>query len=204
MYFTLAVSASTRARCAELVSAATGTDPRVMPVPGPPAVAWRAPSELAAVVHWPASQEREPRSHAGTIWADQAELHARTGLTRVDPVYLVEVPGAVVVSDRASWAAAVAGRLGDPDPVTVAAFLALGYPVGAATPFRGVRALGNGQQLTVTSGRLAAGTARGQLAAGTALARSRPRRRVRPRRPVRPGPATSRPPWSRRSGRWAS
>ena len=109
MYFTLAVSASTRARCAELVSAATGTDPRVMPIPGPPAVAWRAPSELAAVVHWPASQEREPRSHAGTIWADQAELHARTGLTRVDPVYLVEVPGAVVVSDRASWAAAVAG-----------------------------------------------------------------------------------------------
>ena len=168
MYFTLAVSASTRARCAELVSAATGTDPRVMPVPGPPAVAWRAPSELAAVVHWPASQERGPRSHAGTIWADQAELHARTGLTRVDPVYLVEVPGAVVVSDRAAWAAAVAGRLGDPDPVTVTAFLALGYPVGAATPFRGVRALGNGQQLTVTSGRLAAGTARGPLAAGTA------------------------------------
>ena len=189
MYFTLAVSASTRARCAELVSAATGTDPRVMPIPGPPAVAWRAPSELTAVVHWPASQEREPRSHAGTIWADQAELHARTGLTRVDPVYLVEVPGAVVVSDRASWAAAVAG-LGDPDPVTVAAFLALGYPVGAATPFRGVRALGNGQQLTVTSGRLGP--------------RVPPLARVRPRRRVRPGTATSRPPWSRRSGRWAS
>ncbi len=171
MYFTLAVSASTRARCAELVSAATGTDPRVMPIPGPPAVAWRAPSELAAVVHWPAGQEavvhrragreREPRSHAGTIWADQAGLQARTGLTRVDPVYVVEMPGAVVVSDRASWAAAVAGRLGDPDPVTVAAFLALGYPVGAATPFRGVRALGNGQQLTVTSGRLAIAAAPG-------------------------------------------
>ena len=161
MYFTLAVSASTRARCAELVSAATGTDPRVMPIPGPPAVAWRAPSELMAVMHWPAGQERQPRSHAGTIWADQAGLHARTGLTRVDPVYLVEMPGAVVVSDRASWAAAVAGRLGDADPVTVTAFLALGYPVGAATAFRGVRALGNGQQLTVTSGRLATGTAPG-------------------------------------------
>jgi asparagine synthetase B (glutamine-hydrolysing) len=94
------------------------------------------------------------RSHAGTIWADDSGLHARTGMTRVDPVYLAEVPGAVVVSDRASWAAAVAGRLGEPDPVTVAAFLALGYPVGAATPFRGVRALGAGQRLTVTGGRL--------------------------------------------------
>jgi len=81
MYFTLAISAATRQRCAALVSAATG-------------------------------------------------------------------------SDRASWAAAVAGRLGEPDPVMVAAFLALGYPVGAATPFRGVRALGARQGLAVTGGRL--------------------------------------------------
>ena len=64
-------------------------------------------------------------------------------MTRVDPVYVAEVPGAVVVSDRAAWAAAVAGRLGDPDPVTVARVPHLGLPVGAATPFRGVRALGN-------------------------------------------------------------
>ena len=35
-------------------------------------------------------------------------MHARTGLTRVDPVYLGEVAGAVVVSDRACWAAAAA------------------------------------------------------------------------------------------------
>ena len=34
-----------------------------------------------------------------------------------------------------------------------AAFLSLGYPVGAATPFRGVRALGAQRQLTVTAGR---------------------------------------------------
>ena len=47
----------------------------------------------------------------------------------------------------------MAGRLGEPDPVTVAAFLSLGYPVGAATPFRGVRALGPARQLTVTGGR---------------------------------------------------
>jgi asparagine synthetase B (glutamine-hydrolysing) len=34
-----------------------------------------------------------------------------------------------------------------------AAFLSLGYPVGAATPFRGVRALGAQRQLTVAAGR---------------------------------------------------
>ena len=56
MYFTLAVSASTRERCAALISAAAGTDPRVMPIPGPPAVAWRAQSGLLAVVCWPASR----------------------------------------------------------------------------------------------------------------------------------------------------
>jgi hypothetical protein len=162
MYFTLAVSASTRERCAALVSAAAGTDPRVMPIPGPPAVIWRAASGLAAVLRWPAGDGPDPRSYAGTIWADQSGLHARTALTRVDPVYLTEVPGAVVVADRASWAAAVAGRLGQADPVTVAAFLSLGYPVGGATPFRGVRALGGAQQLTVTSGRLATAAAPGQ------------------------------------------
>ena len=42
MYFTLAVSAGTREQCAALVSAAASTDPRVMPIPGPPAVVWRA------------------------------------------------------------------------------------------------------------------------------------------------------------------
>ena len=36
----------------------------------------------------------------------------------------------------------------------VGAFLGLGYPVGAATPFRGVRALGRSGELTVTGGRL--------------------------------------------------
>ena len=65
MYFTLAVSASTRERCAALVSAATGTDPRVMPIPGPPVVAWRAPSGLAAVVHWPGGPQQAPRVARG-------------------------------------------------------------------------------------------------------------------------------------------
>jgi hypothetical protein len=151
MYFTLAISAATRERCAALVSAAASTDPRVMPIPGPPAVVWQ--DGPTAVLCWPGPDGTAARSHAGTIWADDDGLHARTGVTRVDPVYLAEVPGAVLVSDRASWAAAVAGRLAEPDPVMAAAFLSLGYPVGATTPFRGVRALGGQRQLTVTGGR---------------------------------------------------
>ena len=82
-------------------------------------------------------------------------MHARTGLTRVDPVYLAEVAGAVVVSDRACWAAAVTGRMGDPDPAMAGAFLSLGYPIGATTPFRGVRALGGDLALRLTDGQLA-------------------------------------------------
>jgi hypothetical protein len=150
----------------------------MMPVSGPALVAWRAPDGRAAVLYWPggATLRNPPRSgrlhssgptwptcaisHAGTIWVepgarDQATVCARTGLARVDPVYLAEIPGAVVVSDRACWAAAVTGRLGDHDPVMVGAFLSLGYPAGAATPFRGVRAVGGGRRLRVTGGRLA-------------------------------------------------
>ena len=158
MYFTLGISAATRQACAALIGAATGTDPRVMPIPGPPVVAWQAPDGQAALVRWPSRRPSanvaDPRSHAGTIWADHAGVHARTGVTRVDPVYLAEVPGAVVVSDRASWAAAVTGRLNEPDPVMVGAFLGFGYPVGAATPFRGVRALAGQRRLTAAGGRM--------------------------------------------------
>lgn len=157
MYFTLAISAASRERCAALVSAAEGADPRVMPIPGPPAAVWQ--DGPTAVLCWPGPDGTAARSHAGTIWADDDGLHARTGVTRVDPVYLAEVPGAVLVSDRASWAAAVAGRLAEPDPVMAAAFLSLGYPVGAATPFRGVRALGAQRQLTITAGRSIAAAA---------------------------------------------
>jgi len=53
MYFTLAVSAGTRERCAALVSVAASTDPRVMPIPGPPALVWRACDERSAVLCWP-------------------------------------------------------------------------------------------------------------------------------------------------------
>src|SRR5580700_1025995 len=158
MYFTLAISAATRERCAALIGAAAGTDPRVLPLPGPPAVVWQ--NGPTALLCWPDDDRTTGRSHAGTIWADDDGLHARTGVTRVDPVYLAEVPGAVLVSDRASWAAAVAGRLAEPDPVMAAAFLSLGYPVGAATPFRGVRALSAQRRLTITAGRPIAVAAR--------------------------------------------
>ncbi len=167
MYFTLAVSAGTRERCVALVSVAASTDPRVMPIPGPPAVVWKAADGCSAVVCWPSPEVIAARSHGGTIWADDRGLHARTGVTRVDPVFVAEVPGAVLVSDRASWAAAVAGRLGEPDPVMVAAFLALGYPVGAATAFRGVQTLGAQRQLTVTAGLIAGLTPRDGTAAGS-------------------------------------
>ena len=171
MYFTLAISAATRQACASLVGAASTTNPRVMPLPGPPLVAWRSPDERAAILCWgtQASTGSPVASHAGTIWAEVDVLRARTGLARVDPVYVAEVPGAVVISDRASWAAAVSGRLGEPDPAMVGAFLAFGYPVGAATAFRRVRALGCSQILTVSGDRLTETTARGEhaRAAGT-------------------------------------
>jgi hypothetical protein len=74
-----------------------------------------------------------------------APLRARTSLTRVDPVYEAEVPDAVILSDRAMWAAAVAGRLADHDPLHPCALLGgPGFPIGAITPFTGVRALDGG------------------------------------------------------------
>ena len=180
MYFTLAISAATRDRCAALVSAALDTDPRVMPIPGPARVAGRTPDERTAVLHWGSQgwSDRAGASHAGTIWISPdpetpAVLRARTGLARVDPVYLAETPGAVVVSDRACWAAAVTGRLDDHDPVMAGAFLSLGFPAGAATPFRGVRALAGDHSLRVTGGRAVTARAGGHHA-GDGHARAGP------------------------------
>jgi hypothetical protein len=167
MYFTLAVSAATAERCAALVRAACDADPRIMPVPGPALVAWRASGERAAMLHW-GEGHRTGASHAGTIWAEGGTVRARTGLTRVDPVYLTEVADAVVVSDRACWAAAVTGRLHDPDPVMIGAFLSLGYPVGGATAFRDVRAMDGDQELRVPDGRLVVTRARPEAAPGGA------------------------------------
>ncbi len=99
-----------------------------------------------------------PASQAGTIWVDQsagafgAPLRARTTLARVDPVYVAEAPGAVIVSDRAFWAAAVTGRLGDRDSSHACALLTVGYPLGAVTPFTGVRALDGATSLEIQAG----------------------------------------------------
>jgi Asparagine synthase len=170
MYFTLAISAATRQACADLVTVALSTDPRVLPIPGPAVVAWRAPGERAAVLRWglpagpsgTADGNAAAVSHAGTVWTEGEAVRARTGLARVDPVYLAEIPSAVLVCDRAAWAAAVAGRLGDHDPVMVGAFMSMGYPVGAATPFHRVQALARDRNLTATGGHLVVTSARDQ------------------------------------------
>ncbi len=85
-------------------------------------------------------------SRAGTIWAvtaadGSARVGARTAVTRVDPVYRAEVPGAVIVADRAAWAAWAASRLDDHDPRLTCALLGPGFPLGSVTPFSGVSAL---------------------------------------------------------------
>ena len=73
-------------------------------------------------------------------------------MTRVDPVYVAEVPGAVIVSDRATWAAWTAGRLDDHDPLHACALLNPGFPLGGATPFGGVSALSPATTLHLLSG----------------------------------------------------
>ena len=100
-------------------------------------------------------------SQAGTIWAEsptpgsgRAPVIARTSVTRVDPVYVAEVPGAVIVADRAIWAAWTASRLDAHDPLHVAALLNPGFPLGSATPFSGVSALTRSTTLHLLNGDL--------------------------------------------------
>ena len=159
MYFTLAVSAASQAQCAALTERARIADPAVLPIPGPPEVAWRSPDGRAALLRWGAGAKPGATSHAGTIWAGApapgsggAPVHARTTATRVDPVYVAEVPGAVIISDRATWAAWTAGRLDDHDPLLACALLNPGFPLGSATPFRGVSALPPSTIIQVLSG----------------------------------------------------
>jgi len=122
MFFTLGVSAASPERCAELTGRALAADPSVMPVPGPAEVAWRSPDGRAAILHW-GNTAGAPAgaSQAGTISGSAADgtgaVCARTSVTRVDPVYLAQVPGAALVADRATWAAWTASRLGDLDPL---------------------------------------------------------------------------------------
>jgi Asparagine synthase len=163
MYFTLAVSAASQERCAALTGRALIADPAVLPVPGPPEVAWHSPDGRAALLHWGAGAAWAAglpvASQAGTIWpgapatgSGRAPVYARTTATRVDPVYVAEVPGAVILSDRAMWAAWTAGRLDDHDPWLACALLNPGFPLGSATPFRGVSALPPSTSVEVLSG----------------------------------------------------
>jgi hypothetical protein len=92
--------------------------------------------------------------HWGSRGTAMRELRARTSLARTDPVYAACLGAAVVIGDRASWVAAVTGRLTDHDPVLVAALLNLGFPLGDVTPYRGVRAIGGAREVTATDGRL--------------------------------------------------
>ena len=167
MYFTLAISAATQEQCTALTGRARATDPRVMPIPGPATLAWRSPDGRAALLHWGRPEEGRVReggpvaSKAGTIWAepaaevDRAPLRARTSLTRVDPVYVAQVPGGVILSDRAMWAASAADRLGEGDPLHACALLGgPGYPLGGATPFAGVRAADGATSLEALGGSL--------------------------------------------------
>jgi hypothetical protein len=173
MFFTLAVSACTPRLCAELADRARIADPAVMPIPGPAVVAWRSPDGRAALLRWggppgpvesassSASAEATVASQAGTIWAEsstpgsgRAPVVARTSVTRVDPVYVAEVPGAVIVADRAIWAAWTAGRLDAHDPLHVSALLNPGFPLGSVTPFTGVSAVAGSTTLHLLNGAL--------------------------------------------------
>ncbi len=100
-------------------------------------------------------------SHAGTIWigsptpgSGRTPVYARTSVTRVDPVYVAEVPGAVIVADRAMWAAWTANRLDAHDPLHVCALLNPGFPLGSGTPFTGVSALAPSTILHLLNGEL--------------------------------------------------
>jgi hypothetical protein len=89
----------------------------------------------------------EPHAHAG-----RTPIVARTSVTRIDPVYLAEVPGAAIVADRATWAAWTASRLDDHDPLHVCALLNSGFPLGSVTPFAGVAAVAPSTTLHLLDG----------------------------------------------------
>jgi hypothetical protein len=136
----LGISTASGQTCADLVCSALDTDPRVMPVPGPARLGWARPR--SAMLYW------------GAVDTPVPEVAARTSLTRVDPVYVFSGNGTVLLGNRASWVAAVTGRLTDHDPVLAAALLNLGFPLGDVTPYRGVRALGGAREVSATDGKL--------------------------------------------------
>ncbi len=124
------------------------------------------------------ARETAAASRAGTIWAGAAEpgggrapVCARTSVTRVDPVYLAELPGAAVVADRAAWAAWTVSRLDDHDPLHVCALLNPGFPLGSVTPFTSVAAVGPSTTLRLLDGAVKRSRAPGAGHAGSDGAR---------------------------------
>ena len=87
-----------------------------------------------------------PTSYAGTIWASDdggGTVFARTGDHPGRPG--VRDPGRAGRGHRRPCQPGPrppTGRLGDADPLLYAGLLGPGYPLGAVTPFAGVRALG--------------------------------------------------------------
>jgi hypothetical protein len=127
--------------------------------PSPPAAV--SPVSSSPVSSSPARDSPALASYGGTIWTDieisggaRPPVYAKTSITRVDPVYVAEIPGAVVLSDRAMWAAAVADRMGEHDPEHACALLNTGFPLGTATPFKGVSALPPAASAHLLSGQL--------------------------------------------------
>jgi hypothetical protein len=171
-FFTLAISAVTPGLCSTLADRARTADPSVMPIPGPPVVAWRSPDGRAALLRWGgagdsgsgdsgAGDGATAASSAGTIWtgsptpgSGRAPVLARTSVTRVDPVYVAEVRGAFIVADRATWAAWTASRLDSHDPLHLCALLNPGFPLGSGTPFTGVSALARSTTLHLLNGEI--------------------------------------------------
>ena len=160
-----------------------------MPVPGPAQIAWRSPDGRAALLRWGDAAETGPggavaaaagASRAGTIWPGtpvapdgRVPLCARTSVTRVDPVYLAEAPGTVVVADRATWAAWTSSRLDDHDPLHLCALLNPGFPLGSVTPFTGVTAVAGSTTLRLLSGSVTRSQGAGaHAAAATRAARA--------------------------------
>jgi hypothetical protein len=156
MGFWIGISTASAQACADLVCSALDTDPRVMPVPGPARLAWARPR--SAMLYWGCARPAE---------VSVSEVGGRTSLTRVDPVYVFSGNGTVLLGNRASWVAAVTGRLTDHDPVLAAALLNLGFPLGDVTPYRGVRALGGAREVTATDGKLTISPAAADPAPGS-------------------------------------
>jgi hypothetical protein len=198
MFFTLGISAVSPERCAELTGRALAVDPSVMPVPGPAEVAWRSPDGRAVLLRWgdaaetgdvpwatgpwQAAETGPGASRAGTIWAgapegrgDRAALCAHTSVTRVDPVYLAELPGAVVVADRATWAAWTSSRLDDHDSLHLCALLNPGFPLGSVTPFTGVAAVAGSTALRLLDGSVTRVSGAGAAASGAPASGPAPR-----------------------------